>query len=173
MLGSKLKEAIICFKNLRVTLPYPFKPSLPPEGFRGRLQVSIDKCIGCAACANVCPPRLISIVDHDTRRTVEFILGKCTYCARCAEICPAEAITMSKEFELATDNKSDLNISIELNMVKCEQCGTAYTTQRIIDRIKAQLLKEIGVELAALDSLKLCPSCRKLQEGQKISKAGI
>jgi formate hydrogenlyase subunit 6/NADH:ubiquinone oxidoreductase subunit I len=172
VLISKLKEAIICFKNLRVTLPYPFKPSVPPDGFRGRLEVSLDKCIGCGACANVCPPRLINVIDHDTMRKVEFILGKCTYCARCADICPTQAITMSKEFELATDNKSDLNISLELNMVKCEKCGTAYTTQRIIDRIKTQLPEEIGVEIAALDSLKLCPNCRKLQEGLKISEAG-
>lgn len=34
MLGSKLKEAIICLKNLRVTLPYPFQPAPPADGFR-------------------------------------------------------------------------------------------------------------------------------------------
>jgi formate hydrogenlyase subunit 6/NADH:ubiquinone oxidoreductase subunit I len=173
MLVSKLREAIICFKNLRVTLPYPFKPSLPPDGFRGRVQVSLEKCIGCAACANVCPPKLISVVDHNTRRSLEFTLGRCTYCAYCAEVCPTEAITMTKEFELATDSRGDLNISIELSMIRCEECGKAYTTQRIMDRVRTQLGKEMVAELAALDWLGLCPSCRKLQEGRKVSEVGV
>jgi hydrogenase-4 component H len=171
MLGSKFKEALICLKNLRVTLPYPAQPAPPAEGFRGRLEVNIDKCIGCGACANACPPRLISIIDLDGRRNIEFVLGKCTYCARCAEVCPEKAISMSKEFELATGDKSDLNITVELIMVKCEQCGTAFTTQRIVDKLTRELSKGIDIELAALDWLKLCPNCRKLREGQKISEA--
>ncbi len=170
MLGSKLKEALICLKNLRVTLPYPAEPAPPPEGFRGRLEVDIDKCIGCGACANACPPRLISVIELDGRRIIEFALGKCTYCARCAEVCPEQAISMSQEFELATENKSDLNITVELIMVRCEQCGRAFTTRRIVDKLSAQLPEEVEIEPAALDWLKLCPNCRKLREGQKISE---
>jgi len=172
MLGSKLKEALICFKNLRVTLPYPAQSAPPAEGFRGRLEIDIDKCIGCGACAIACPPRLINIVDLDTKRTFEFALGKCTYCARCAEICPEQAITMSREFELATENKSDLNITMELTMVKCQECGTAFTTQRIRDKLMAVLPKKIEIEPAALDWLKLCPDCRRLQEVHKLTEAG-
>ena len=172
MLESKLKEAIICLKNLRVTLPYPAQPATPADGFRGRLAVDIDKCIGCGACANVCPARLISLTDTDTKRTVEFALGRCTYCARCAEVCPVTAITMTKEFELATNNKSDLNITVELILVRCELCDTKFTTQRIVDKLMAELPKEIDIEAAALDWLKICPDCRKLREGQKISEAG-
>jgi len=172
MLGSKLKEALICFKNLRVTLSYPAQPAPPAEGFRGRLEIDIDKCIGCGACAIACPPRLINIVDLDTKRTFEFALGKCTYCARCAEICPEQAITMSREFELATENKSDLNITMELTMVKCQECGTAFTTQRIRDKLMAVLPKKIEIEPAALDWLKLCPDCRRLQEVHKLTEAG-
>jgi len=172
MLRSKLKEALICLKNLRVTLPYPAQPAPPAEGFRGRLEVDINKCIGCGACANACPPRLISVIDLDTRRTIEFVLGKCTYCARCAEVCPEEAINMSKEFELATEDKKDLNITVELIMVKCDRCGTAFTTQRIVNKLMAKVPDEIEIEPAALDWLKFCPNCRKLREAQKISEAG-
>ena len=172
MLGSKAKEALICLKNLRVTLPYPAEPAPPAEGFRGRLEVSLDKCIGCGACVNACPPRLINVIDLDTRRTIEFVLGKCTYCARCAEVCPEKAINMSKEFELATEDKKDLNIAIELAMVKCEKCGKSFTTQRIFNKLVAQVPDEIGIEPAALDWLKYCPHCRKLREGEKISEAG-
>lgn len=172
MLGSKLKEALICFKNLRVTLPYPAQPAPAPEGFRGRVQLDIDKCIGCAACAIACPPRLISITDRDIRRVIEFALGKCTYCARCAEVCPVQAITMSQEFELATENKSDLNIEAELVLAKCQECATGFTTQRLIDKLMKVLPKEIDIEPAALDWLNLCPDCRKLREVHKLTEAG-
>jgi formate hydrogenlyase subunit 6/NADH:ubiquinone oxidoreductase subunit I len=172
MLRSKLKEAVICFKNLRVTLPYPAQPAPAPEGFRGRLEIDIDKCIGCGACAIACPPRLINIVDLDSKRTFEFVLGKCTYCARCAEVCPEQAIAMSREFELATENKGDLNITMELTMAKCQDCGTAFTTQRVIDKLAAVLPEKIEIEPAALDWLNLCPDCRKLREVHKLTEAG-
>jgi len=172
MLGSKFKEALICLKNLRVTLPYPFQPSPPPEGFRGRVQVDINKCIGCGACAMVCPPRLIMLTDQDSKRILEYQLGRCTYCARCAEVCPVEAITMSQEFELATDNKADLNITVELLMVKCERCGEAFTTQRIMNKIATEVSKELGMEPADMKWLSFCPNCRTSVEVQKISEVG-
>ncbi len=172
MLQSKLKEALICFKNLRVTLPYPFKPAPPPEGFRGRVEVDINKCIGCGACAVACPPRLISITDLDGKRVLEFQLGRCTYCARCAEVCPVEAIKLSQEFELATDNKADLNIAVELFMVKCERCGEAFTTQRIRNKLATEVSKELGMEPADMKWLGLCPNCRTAAEVEKMSEAG-
>lgn len=168
MLRSKLKEAIICFKNLRVTLPYPAQPAIPAEGFRGRLEIDLNKCVGCGACANACPPRLIGITNLDSRRTIDFVLGKCIYCARCADVCPEQAITMSQEFELATTNKSDLNISVELNMVKCQECGTAFTTKRIVDKLMAILPEKIEIEPAAIDWLKLCPDCRRIKEVHRL-----
>lgn len=173
MLVSKLKEAIICLKNLRVTLPYPFQPVPPAEGFRGRLELDISKCIGCGACLNACPPRLIRMTDRDSRRTIEFALGRCTYCARCAEVCPEKAIRMTPEFELSTEDKKDLDITAELLMAKCRQCGTAYTTQRIVDKLMAQVTKEIGFEAAGQEWMKLCPNCRKAQEAQNIGDARV
>lgn len=171
MLGSKFKEALICFKNLRVTLPYPAQPASAPEGFRGRLEIDIDKCIGCGACANACPPRLITMADLDGKRTFEFALGKCTYCARCAEVCPEHAITMTKEFELSTDNKSDLNITMELSMVKCQDCGKVFTTKRIMDKLASTLPAKIDIEPSALDWLHFCPDCRRLHEMLKLTES--
>ena len=169
MIGSKLKEALICLRNLRVTLPYPYHPAPPEAGFRGRVEVDIDKCIGCGACANACPPRLITVTDKDTRRSIEFALGRCTYCARCEEVCPEDAIKMTEEFELATDDKNDLFITVNLNMVKCEHCGSLFTTQRVVDKLTTQLPTKIELEPDALRWLRTCPDCRRLIEAQKMS----
>ena len=93
MILSKLKEALICIKAGRVTLPYPFAPRVPEDGFRGRIEVEAEKCVGCGGCAEVCPSRLIEINDasHE-KRVLDFSLERCTYCGRCAEVCPEQAI---------------------------------------------------------------------------------
>lgn len=87
MIVSKLKEALICFKAGRVTLPYPFAPREPADGFHGRVVVDAEKCVGCGGCAEVCPPRCIEVSDpNPEKRVLDFLLERCTYCARCAEV---------------------------------------------------------------------------------------
>jgi hydrogenase-4 component H len=143
MLFSKIKEVWICLKAGTVTLPYPFKPVTPPEGFRGKLEIDKDKCIGCAGCANVCTPRAIVVTDLDKAwRKIEFFLERCTYCGRCEEVCPENAITMTEEFETATNAKEDLHISVELYMGTCGRCGRCFTPAHPLDKLMVTGFKE-------------------------------
>jgi hydrogenase-4 component H len=61
---SKFKELKLCLRAGRVTLPYPFVRSAPAAGFRGRPVLDGDKCLGCGACAQVCPPRTIFVMTN-------------------------------------------------------------------------------------------------------------
>jgi len=144
MLLSKLKEALICLKAGRVTLPYPFKPAPPvAPRFRGKLEIDIKKCIGCAGCANVCTPRAIQVIDENKeKRIIEFFLERCTYCARCEEVCPEKAIKMSDEFETATNNIQDLHIRIELEMNTCQRCGRCFIPANPLDRMMSTGFRE-------------------------------
>lgn len=137
MLLSKLKEALICLKAGRVTLPYPFKPApAVAPGFRGKLTIKIERCIGCAGCANVCPPRAIKVTDmNKEKRIIEFFLERCTYCARCEEVCPEKAIEMSNEFETSTNDIQDMHIRIELEMNTCQRCGRCFIPANPLDKM--------------------------------------
>ncbi len=139
MFLSKLKEAVICFKHLRVTFPYPLKrnpEALPQPDFRGRPRIDAAKCIGCAGCANVCPSRLIIVTDRKAVRRLDFYLERCTYCGRCAEVCPEGAITMTGEFETATDRvHDDMHLSAEVYMGTCQRCGRCFETRTTLDRM--------------------------------------
>ncbi len=136
MFKSKIKEAIICFSNPRVTLPYPFGEGAEvADGFRGKLDIDEQKCVGCGGCGNVCPSRCIRFTDDGDKTRMEFILDRCTYCGRCAEVCPEEAITMTKQFETSTTDKTDLYIEQEIYMATCARCGRCFETENAIDKI--------------------------------------
>jgi len=106
---SKLRETILCLKAGRVTLSYPANPRPVPERFRGRPIFNGDKCVGCAGCANNCPAREILITDTcQEMRIVKYVGRRCTYCVRCADLCPEKAITMSKEYENASEKAHDI-----------------------------------------------------------------
>ncbi len=137
MILSKLKEAIICLAAGRVTLPYPFEPHDPAEGFRGYPEVDVDKCIGGGACAAGCPARLIKIEDTDqTTRLMTRLLERCIFCGRCADVCPEDAITMSGRFQLASDQvREDLVHECEIFMATCQRCGHCYEPATPLDRI--------------------------------------
>jgi len=155
---SELKEALVCLQAGKVTLGYPFQPHAPEAGFRGKPEVNGDLCIGCGACANACPPRLISLTDEDGYRRVSFELGRCTYCGSCRDVCPEKAIRMSEQFETATPATSDLRIDIKLKLVSCRLCGAVIGTRRAANRVEAKLTEAQLTESMRLD---LCISCKR------------
>jgi len=145
MIVSKLKEAIICLRAGRVTLPYPFAPHPPAPGFRGTVSVDAEKCTGCGGCANVCTPRAIVVSDPSQEtRVLEFFLERCTYCARCAEVCPEEAITVTEQFETATNDVGDLHMRVEVYMGSCQRCGRCFETSTALDKLMVTGFRDVS-----------------------------
>lgn len=134
---SKWKEAVVGWKAGRVTLPYPAQPRAVPPKFRGRPVFDAAKCIGCAGCANNCPAREILVYDVCQEvRILKYLGRRCTYCGRCADVCPEKAITMSHEFETATDRIADIQQHLDLFMSTCQRCGRCFTVPSPLEQLK-------------------------------------
>ncbi|HUT75697.1 MAG TPA: 4Fe-4S dicluster domain-containing protein [Armatimonadota bacterium] len=137
MFTSKLKEALICLRAGKVTLPYPLVPMESPEGFRGRVVIDVNRCIGCGGCAEVCPTRLIRVSDPSPeKRVLELELERCVHCGRCEEVCPEQAITLTREFETATNDSHQLRIRAEIFMGPCQRCGRCYIPPTALDEMQ-------------------------------------
>jgi hydrogenase-4 component H len=134
---SKIKETIICLKAGRVTLPYPAQPQPVPKAFRGRPIFDATKCIGCGGCASNCPAREILVLDICQEiRILKYLGRRCAYCGRCADVCPEKAITMSREYENATDRIADIGQRLELFMSTCQRCGRCFTEKSPLEQLK-------------------------------------
>ena len=134
---SKIKETVLCLKAGKVTLPYPAQPRTVPERFRGRPRFDAAKCIGCAGCANNCPAREILVFDLCQEvRILPYLGRRCTYCGRCADVCPEKAITMSGEFENATNAICVLQQRLDLFMSTCQRCGRCFKEPSPLEQLK-------------------------------------
>jgi formate hydrogenlyase subunit 6/NADH:ubiquinone oxidoreductase subunit I len=89
-----------------VTTRYPSEAFVPPEGTLGMPDVDCDKCSLCGECSGVCPTGAISATD----RSITVDLGRCIFCGECARSCPDGGIFMSREFELATKSRKELEV---------------------------------------------------------------
>jgi ferredoxin len=56
------------------------------------LRLSVEKCIGCGRCAEVCPHRVFSV--NEKKAHIED-KDHCMECGACAKNCPANAITVN------------------------------------------------------------------------------
>jgi Ni,Fe-hydrogenase III small subunit/formate hydrogenlyase subunit 6/NADH:ubiquinone oxidoreductase subunit I len=92
------------------TNSYPRVVADPPDGFHGKPVIDFARCTACDACAQACPTSAIAVQeDKEGRggRIVAINYGDCIFCGECEAACP-EAIHLTKEFQLAVTDKSQL-----------------------------------------------------------------
>jgi len=140
----ELKEALKAVLLGPYTSKYPFEPHAPPDGFRGKPEFNEDKCIGCKACAEVCPALAITVSDDvetdPPTRTFDLRYDKCIFCGQCELNCTTkEGISLTKEYELATLDRSTCSERIEHELVLCEVCGEVIGARKHLRWVAEQL----------------------------------
>jgi hydrogenase-4 component H len=152
-LSSKLRQLALVLRPGVVTLKYPAMPRAAPREFRGPPRWDHHKCVGCGGCAAHCPARTILVRDLcQDLRVMLYDGSRCTYCGRCADLCPEKAIAMGDQFELATDDRNDLTVSLELFMLTCQRCGRCYNleTRNVIDKMDLKGFRYDNLEMRAV-----------------------
>lgn len=94
------------FPRRAVTLQYPTERKALPRMHRGKLAYSIEKCIACRMCEQICPDQCIAIRTTGKGKSAKidaYVVdhGLCCFCGLCVEVCPTDAIWMTQEYELA------------------------------------------------------------------------
>jgi hydrogenase-4 component H len=124
-----LKLAIVSLFSRPYTTKFPAgEPYQPIEQFRGRPRYDEDECIGCGACAQVCPSNCIDLVDDvssasPVRRLIQH-LDACICCGQCERYCTTEkGIKLSNEYDFVGFAPEDFEEKTEKALLLCECCG--------------------------------------------------
>ena len=110
--GKMLKQVLSSIFKKPATTKYPLTKATMPDKFRGKIIFYPERCIGCQMCVRDCPSRAIEIRKvGDKKFECHIDLGKCIYCAQCVDSCVKKALEATKEFELASLDRSKLKVT--------------------------------------------------------------
>ena len=74
-----LREALASLFSKPFTERFPAEPFTPDESFRGRPRFLEEGCVACGACAQVCPPKCIEVIDDlDPERPTRTLVSTST-----------------------------------------------------------------------------------------------
>jgi len=194
MKKPKIRELIEAIKALikgPYTTKFPFKPHIPPKKFRGKPEYSEEGCVGCTACAQVCPVKAIEFSDDlkntPAKRKIILHYDICIFCGQCQLHCiTQEGIKLSNKFALALFDRSQTIETVEKELALCEVCGDAVACKSHLDWLAKKLgpiaysnptlflsrLKELSLvddntaevvkDMTRADRVKiLCAACRR------------
>ena len=107
-----------------VTVPYPYETIKMKDRFRGHVELIEDeegkpKCVVCMACQRACPSECITIEGEKPEGSKKKVLTSyrldfttCSLCGSCVESCNFDALTFSKEYNLASTRKEDFHFDL-------------------------------------------------------------
>jgi formate hydrogenlyase subunit 6/NADH:ubiquinone oxidoreductase subunit I len=114
--GMMAAEVIGSFWKKNATITYPAVKVLMPDKFRGRIIFHASRCIGCKLCVRDCPSEAIAI-NKLAEKSFEAIIDsdRCIFCAQCVDSCNKDALESSKDYELASLDKSSLRVNANVD----------------------------------------------------------
>jgi ech hydrogenase subunit F len=81
---------------------YPAREKVPhrAERSRGHIEIDIDACIFCGACAKRCPTDAIIVTKPAREWNIDRL--RCCACNACVEVCPVKCLRMDAAYTAPT-----------------------------------------------------------------------
>lgn len=131
-----------------VTVLYPEHHRVDAPIFRGKHKLNryadgLERCVGCALCASVCPSEAIYLeaAENTPEHRVspgeryatcyQIHLLRCIFCGFCEEACPENAIVLGPEYELADTRRQKFVMNKEDMLVKPEEGFGEYDVAEV------------------------------------------
>ncbi len=179
----ELGEALRSLFSKPYTVRYPYEPVIAPEAFRGKPKFIDEECIGCGACAQVCPARAIDVRDvvegRSGVRTMTVHHDHCVFCGQCHRYCTTEeGIILTNEYETGTYDRNLAISSVDKELVVCQECGEVIATvdhlRWVARKLGAKAFGNMGLALLLSKDLGLVAPLtrdpeRPLDRGDNIS----
>lgn len=146
-----------------------------PEGFRGKHVFDKEKCIGCGACSQICTGDAIDVIDGPDKRIIRIKYAHCTFCAFCQDECPTQAIKLTGEYHLLTNDPQRARVENEVDLLKCAVCGGVFFPEKQIDWAVKRVIEEKVPAYKAfggdiLGAMRICVNCRRKIENVRRAK---
>ena len=151
-----LPEALRAIFKGAYTVKFPFGATVDTGAYRGVTVWDEKVCIGCGACAEVCPSGAIRMED-DTRSsppTRRFVLdyGRCIFCGHCHYNCITDkGIYQTTRWDVVTLDRTQAVTRLDKELLLCENCGGVVSAK---DHLK-WVARKVGPKVFANPTLAL------------------
>lgn len=111
----------LIFKNLRkgtVSFQLPHKHECTSDQYRGLIHNNPEGCVGCGACAYVCPTAAIVVTRGANSFNWSYDPGRCTFCGRCIDRCRPGSLSIESKLPPIYAKQGELKVSYEIEKKK-------------------------------------------------------
>ncbi len=110
-----------------------------------QIRIDTKKCTGCGLCVQICPYRVIVVVD----KRAEYIARECFLCGHCQAICPEDAVTLpQRPIQLGLTTVEEKNSVIQPGTTNVSELVALMRSRRSCRRYRRD-----PVPLAILEDL--------------------
>jgi len=110
-------------------------------------------------CVSVCPASAVQGGGDQPR--LNFREDHCLQCGLCEQACPEDAITLQARMKFDAHLKPGPEVLNEAPMHHCPECGKAFATAQMIERMTERLSEHwMYQDDRARERLLLCEDCR-------------